>query len=150
MGDVVRACIRPAPPSCPPNSNFPCRYLAPLGGESESSDEQLLSAAVRVALEAAASRGCASVSLPAISSGLFGFPRRLACDVIVKAAFDFLDATADSVESNLKQVNLTNIDEATTADMAAALERFTSRASQGEGTVGGDIKQAAAAGSGGK
>jgi O-acetyl-ADP-ribose deacetylase (regulator of RNase III) len=122
VGDVVRAVLRPSPPKAPPN--FACRYVAPLGGESAQTDEQLLAGAVRVALLAAAAQGCVSISLPAISSGLFGFPRPLACDVIVGECFAFLHEAADCVESSLKQINLTNIDEETTLDMQCALERF--------------------------
>jgi O-acetyl-ADP-ribose deacetylase (regulator of RNase III) len=53
------------------------------GGEGEA---ELLASCHRRALELAAELGCASVALPAISTGVYGYPVELAAPVAVAAA----------------------------------------------------------------
>lgn len=77
----------------------------------------LLTAAVRAALDAAVDAGARSVALPAISAGIFGYPRRQACAVIAAAARDWLAANPDALD----EVRLVGYDAATTADFEAAL-----------------------------
>jgi putative ATPase len=55
-------------------------------------NEGLLRQAVDAALDAAVRVGAKSVALPAISSGIYGYPADEACRVIVDAAGDWLDA----------------------------------------------------------
>jgi O-acetyl-ADP-ribose deacetylase (regulator of RNase III) len=48
-------------------------------------NEGLLALAVRAALDASVGMGAASVAMPAISAGIYGYPPAEACEVIVRA-----------------------------------------------------------------
>lgn len=74
-------------------------------------EEALLFSAVMSALALADEKGLASVSLPAISTGIFGFPKPLGAKVILKAVTDYLDTHP---QSSLKEVRFCNIDRQTT------------------------------------
>ena len=67
----------------------------------------LLREAVQRALALADEYGLTSVSLPAISSGIFGFPKPLAAEVIWEATLSYLEAHP---ESRLEVVRFCNID----------------------------------------
>jgi O-acetyl-ADP-ribose deacetylase (regulator of RNase III) len=54
-------------------------------------NEALLEEAVAAALDAAAMSGCRTVALPAISAGIFGYPRAGACQVIATTCRNWLD-----------------------------------------------------------
>ena len=57
----------------------------------EKDNAGLLAEAVVAALEAAALAGCRRVAMPAISAGIFGYPRPEACRVIVETCRRWLD-----------------------------------------------------------
>lgn len=78
-------------------------------------EEAKLASAVRSALEMAAEHDIGSVSLPAISSGIFGFPKDLCAEVILETAADYL---AQHPDGPVREVNLCNIDDRT-ADIFA-------------------------------
>ena len=77
----------------------------------------LLAQAVRAALQAAKAHGCRSIAMPAISAGIFGYPRPEACRVIVRTIRDWLTADATAFD----QVLLVGFDEAATNDFDSAL-----------------------------
>lgn len=83
-------------------------------------NEGLLGQAVVAALDAAAAHGAASVALPAISAGIFGYPRAEAAQVIAERCVDWLAQH----EGPLREIRLVGFDEGTAGDFAAALERF--------------------------
>lgn len=96
---------------------LPCRYVIHAVGpvwRNRGDEDQLLASAVTSALELAAARGLHSVSLPGISTGIFGFPKERGARVILRAV---LEATANG---NLREVNLTNIDAQTAGIFEAA------------------------------
>jgi putative ATPase len=73
---------------------LPCRAVihavGPIWrGGNEGEDEQLRSAA-RSSFALAAQRGFASLALPAISAGIFGFPADRCAEILLAAARDFL------------------------------------------------------------
>jgi O-acetyl-ADP-ribose deacetylase (regulator of RNase III) len=53
-------------------------------------DEVELTEAVRAALDASDALGAASIALPAISAGIYGYPPDAACRVIVEAVENWL------------------------------------------------------------
>ena len=75
----------------------------------------LLATAVRRALELAAEQGYESISLPAISSGIYGFPKQLCAQVLLQTVETTL---AGPPGRNLREVRLCNIDGPTAAIFA--------------------------------
>jgi O-acetyl-ADP-ribose deacetylase (regulator of RNase III) len=78
----------------------------------------LLAEAVIAALDAAAATGARSVAMPAISAGIFGYPRRQATGVIAAAVATWVDANPD----RLTEVALVGYDAETADDFTAAVE----------------------------
>jgi len=68
------------------------------GGEGE---EKLLASAYRRSLEEAVRAGARTVAFPAISTGVYGYPRDLAAAVAVKTILDFLDYRPEISEVRL-------------------------------------------------
>ena len=62
--------------------------------------------------------GARSVALPAISAGIFGYPRHEACAVIARTASDWVGRNPEMLD----EVRLVGWDDSTTADFAAGLE----------------------------
>jgi O-acetyl-ADP-ribose deacetylase (regulator of RNase III) len=91
---------------------LPCRYVihavGPVWGEGQEDDK--LSAAVVGALCLADQLKLASIALPAISTGIYGFPRPRAARLILHAILSYFTANP---ASGLKQVRLTLFDSST-------------------------------------
>ena len=82
--------------------------VGPVWGSGD--EEEKLAGAVRSALVLAAERDMASISLPAISSGIFGFPKELCAQVMIDTVTSYL---AGNPAGAVREVNLCNIDEQT-------------------------------------
>jgi O-acetyl-ADP-ribose deacetylase (regulator of RNase III) len=98
---------------------LPARYVIHAVGpvwQNRGDEDGLLASAVTSALALAAEHNLRSVSLPGISTGIFGFPKERGARVIVAAVLAALK------ESSLEEVNLTNIDRGTAGIFARALE----------------------------
>jgi O-acetyl-ADP-ribose deacetylase (regulator of RNase III) len=78
--------------------------VGPVWGEGK--EEEKLRSAVRSALEVAENLGVSSVALPAISTGIFGYPKREGVKVIVDEVLKFLKNDA----CHVKEVRLVSID----------------------------------------
>ena len=94
---------------------LPCRYVIhAVGPVWGSGDEQAkLAGAVRSALDLADQHGLRTVSMPGISSGIFGFPKPLCAQVMLRTISEWLSIHPDS---SMQEVNACNID-ALTADI---------------------------------
>ncbi|PKN92407.1 MAG: macrodomain protein [Chloroflexi bacterium HGW-Chloroflexi-6] len=92
--------------------NLPCRYVLHAVGPvwGEGNEDAKLADAVRGALSVAARLGLSSLSLPAISTGIFGFPKERAALIIFSTIEAFFASQADSP---LKQVRLVLFDQPT-------------------------------------
>ncbi len=101
---------------------LPCRYVihavGPVWGEGD--EESKLRRAVGSALARADELGLASVAMPGISTGIFGYPKAAGCAVIVEEAARRLRAGEGSVVT----IRLVSIDEETASHFAAALGRL--------------------------
>jgi O-acetyl-ADP-ribose deacetylase (regulator of RNase III) len=91
---------------------LPCRAVihtvGPVWGEGD--EDAKLRAAVTGALQAAHERGFASISIPAISTGIFGFPKERGARVIFQAVEDF---AAGHPDSPLREIRVTILDDPT-------------------------------------
>lgn len=92
---------------------LPAKYVihavGPVWGET-SDDDKNLSDAVTGSLQVADELKCTSISMPAISTGIFGFPKDRAAGIIFKAVPSYFEK---NVNSNLKQVRIVLFDKAT-------------------------------------
>ena len=101
---------------------LPARYVIHAVGPrwGMGNEETLLRQAVQSALALADRHGLRSLSLPAISTGIFGFPKPRGAEVIFRAVMDYLDAHPDST---LQEIRFCNIDAYTARLFADLLAR---------------------------
>ena len=110
---------------------LPCRHVIhAVGPVWGSGDEELkLASAVRSALDLAGENGLRSVSMPGISSGIFGFPKPLCAKVMLRAIGEWL---AEHPEGSVREVNACNIDALTARLFAEEAEaQFAARLGKG-------------------
>lgn len=74
-------------------------------------EDELLYRAVYNAFLRAHELGLRTISMPAISTGIFGFPKERAAKIFAKAVRDFLD---QNPTTSLEEIRICNIDEETT------------------------------------
>jgi len=103
---------------------LPCKHIihtvGPVWGEGNEDD--LLSTAITSALNTAEGLGVSSVSLPAISTGIFGFPVQRAADVFMQTLNDFC---AYKQHEHLTRILIVLFDQETFNIFTEAFERFT-------------------------
>lgn len=84
---------------------LPFKYVihtvGPIYRGGNANEETLLESAVRSALQLAAELELKSLSLPSISTGIFGYPLKPAIKTIVKTIFDFLEQDSTLLEIHL-------------------------------------------------
>jgi O-acetyl-ADP-ribose deacetylase (regulator of RNase III) len=104
--------------------SLPCRYIIHAVGPrwGEGDEEYKLIAAVKGSLSVAEELQLTSLALPAISTGIFGFPRQRAAGVILGAIQAWCGG---HLQSHLKLVRLTLLDYSAVVDfLAVAHELF--------------------------
>jgi O-acetyl-ADP-ribose deacetylase (regulator of RNase III) len=84
-------------------------------------EEEKLSSAVYSALSLADSHEIKSISIPGISSGIFGGPKDICARVITQSALDYV---AQNTETGLAEIRFCNIDEATALAFVAAAQQL--------------------------
>ena len=98
-------------PAWTSGGNLPAKYVihavGPVWGDGD--EDVKLSEAVRGSLEVAETLKLTSISFPAISTGIFGFPKERAGQVIFSAIEKYFSDT----QSQIKQVRLVLFDKAT-------------------------------------
>jgi O-acetyl-ADP-ribose deacetylase (regulator of RNase III) len=101
---------------------LPCRYVihavGPVWGEGD--EDAKLRSAVIGALALADEKALTSLALPAISTGIFGFPKDRGARVILDAIVDYF---ADKHDASLGEVRITLIDEPSVAIFADEFNR---------------------------
>ncbi len=90
--------------------DLPCRYVihavGPVWGSGDETTK--LAAAVRGSLQTAAELGLTSIALPAISTGIYGFPLPLAAEIILQTITEF---TRQNPTIGLRVIRITLWDE---------------------------------------
>ena len=108
--------------------NLPCKHVIHVVGPKKAADAHVLRSAVLSALRKAEENRCESVALPAISSGIFGFPLQLCAQILVQCGVEFASKRPRSV----KRIVFCNIDTPT----ATAFKRALEAEKQGSGAQG--------------
>jgi O-acetyl-ADP-ribose deacetylase len=92
--------------------SLPCRYIihavGPAWGEGE--EVKKLASAIHGSMQVAEKLGLASIAFPAISTGIFGFPKLLAAQTILSTIHAYL---ASNPTSGLKLIRLVLYDQET-------------------------------------
>ena len=98
---------------------LPCRYVihavGPVWGEGD--EEAKLAGAVEGCLKLAEQLGLSSIALPAISTGIFGFPKELAAQIFMRVIREHF---AENPASGLSLVRITLYDNPTLEAFLAA------------------------------
>jgi O-acetyl-ADP-ribose deacetylase (regulator of RNase III) len=104
--------VAQAAPAVTGGGLLPCRYVIHAVGPvwGEGNEDAKLRRAVQSALKKAGELGLVSIALPAISTGIFGYPKERAAGVILKAVRDHL---VETPTSSLDQVRVTLFDQPT-------------------------------------
>ena len=114
--------VRHGSPAITGAGRLPCRYVihavGPVWGEGE--EDAKLRSAVTGALTAASERDLRSLALPALSTGIFGFPKERGAQVILDAIVDFF---AQPSGTSLCEVRITLIDRPTVSIFADEFRR---------------------------
>jgi O-acetyl-ADP-ribose deacetylase (regulator of RNase III) len=107
-----------AHPAWTSGGDLPAKYVihavGPVWGDTQNAsasgdEDNKLAAAVKGSLEVADELKCSSISFPAISTGIFGFPKERAADVI----FSAIEKYFSNHESGIKLIRLVLFDDAT-------------------------------------
>ena len=85
--------------------NLPYKYIlhtvGPIYRGGNENEPQLLQSAIQTVLKLADQLKLKSISLPSISTGIFGYPLEPAIKIIVAAILDFLESTSTVEEVHL-------------------------------------------------
>jgi len=102
---------------------LPCRFVihavGPVWGEGQ--EDGKLAAAIRGSLQLADQLELETIALPAISTGIFGFPKARAAQIIFSSVRDYFEKQP---ASNLKIVRLTLFDQPTVESFTQVWERW--------------------------
>lgn len=117
----VHGPLRPGETAVTGAGPMPTRWVIHVVGpryRAGQDNERLLTEAVTACLDRADSLGAATVALPAISAGVFGYPRPEATAVIAGAARRWIDTHPGSLD----EIILVGYDDSTTAEFQSALD----------------------------
>jgi O-acetyl-ADP-ribose deacetylase (regulator of RNase III) len=83
--------IKPDSPAYTSGGNLPCRYVIHVVGPvwGEGNEDEKLNAAIRGALKLGDQLSVSSIAFPAVSTGIFGFPKERAAIIIFQAIQDY-------------------------------------------------------------
>eukprot|EP01118_Nematostelium_gracile_P003311 TRINITY_DN1378_c0_g1_i1.p1 TRINITY_DN1378_c0_g1~~TRINITY_DN1378_c0_g1_i1.p1 ORF type:complete len:236 (-),score=43.84 TRINITY_DN1378_c0_g1_i1:31-738(-) len=95
---------------------LPCKHVfhavGPMWHGGNAGEEIILGMCVRSCLDKASEMHLTSISLPAISSGIFGFPKEKCATVMFETTLAFLNEV--NGQTSLKEIRFTNFDDRTT------------------------------------
>ncbi len=108
------------------DSMYVIHAVGPKGSDPQADEK--LARAVRNALDEAYGLELASIAMPAISSGIFGFPKERCAEILLTTARDWLDKM---MQTDLVQIDMVNIDEHTTQIFCKTFDRLFPHAAPG-------------------
>ena len=115
--------ISPAHPAYTTGGEMDCKYVihvvGPVWGEGEEEDK--LRWAIRGALRMGDKLDVRSISFPAVSTGIFGFPADLAADIFMDELFSFCSSEEDH---SIKEIAMVLYDEDMYALFAAKFKEW--------------------------
>ena len=96
----VHGLVRHEAPAWTSGGELPCRYVIHAVGPAwgDGDEDARLVAAVRGSLQVAEELGLESIALPAISTGIFGFPIERAAGLILPALRDYFTGSKSSIK----------------------------------------------------
>jgi O-acetyl-ADP-ribose deacetylase (regulator of RNase III) len=100
-------------------AKFVIHAVGPIWGSGN--EEEKLGSAVQSALSLAESHNLKSISIPGISSGIFGGPKDVCARVIIQAAVEYL---GKNPSTSLEEVRFCNIDEPTASAFVEAAQEL--------------------------
>ncbi len=100
-------------------AKFVIHAVGPVWGSGN--DEEKLDSAVRNALTLAAEHKLESISIPGISSGIFGGPKDICARAIIQAAIEYLQ---QNPTASLKEIRFCNIDALTASAFLEAAKKL--------------------------
>ncbi|MEQ2174804.1 hypothetical protein GOODEAATRI_011553 [Goodea atripinnis] len=106
--------------------SLPCKYVVhAVGPRYSDSDKKTsifrLKSAVKESLKQAEMINCSTIAMPAISSGVFGFPVELCTETIAQAVREYCDNPTGP--GSLTEIHLVDNNDATVRVMAAAVNK---------------------------
>ena len=106
--------VRHESPAYTSGGDLPCRYVIHAVGPvwGEGAEDKKLAAAIMGALKLGDQLGVSSIAFPAISTGIFGFPKERAAQIILQ---EFMDYFGESPDTSLELVRLTLFDDESVA-----------------------------------
>ena len=91
-------------PAWTSGGRLPAKYIihavGPVWGDGD--EEEKLESAVYGSLRVADELACSSIALPAISTGIFGFPKDIAAGVIFEAITEYFESNSNSSIRNIR------------------------------------------------
>jgi putative ATPase len=103
--------------------------VGPVYRNGRSGEDEELESAIMNSFKAANDLGYTSISIPAISSGIFGYPKPRCAKVMIRTTRNFIESV-QGTRYSLIEIRLTNFDEETTGLMEQELEKFKSNPDQ--------------------
>ncbi|XP_017288568.1 protein mono-ADP-ribosyltransferase PARP14-like [Kryptolebias marmoratus] len=122
---AINGKLRPGDAIITDACNLPCKYVVHAVGPrysdyNKTTSVSRLKCAVRETLKQAEMNNCSSIALPAISSGVFGFPVPLCTETIAQAVREYCDSPQGP--GSLAEVHLVDNNDDTVRIMAAAVK----------------------------
>lgn len=101
---------------------LPARYVIHAVGPrwGEGDEDRKLQSAVKSVLQLAEGKKFQRIALPAISAGIFGFPKERCADIILQTVREYLEKHPDG---NLKEVRIVLFDQPTLKAFKEAFQR---------------------------